>query len=137
MDPIDRFCESFGNFDPTRPFLVAEVYGEDAVFEDPAHRVEGRKALAAYFARLDRNLRSAQFTFHEVLRGDAVASLSWTMELQLKVGPKKPIVVVGASWLRHDDRFVVHQRDHFDLGALVYEHVPVLGWVVRAIRRSM
>lgn len=137
MHPVDRFREAFANFDPTVPFPVDEVYAVDATFEDPAHRVEGRQALAAYFAGLNRNLRSARFTFHDDLRDEGQCALSWTMELQLKVGPRGPISVPGTTWLHHDGRFVLEQRDHFDLGALVYEHVPLLGSLVRTIRRSL
>jgi len=137
MHPVDRFRSCFADFDPTTPFPVAEVYAPDARFEDPAHLIEGREALAAYFERLNRNLRRARFDFHRDLRGDGEAALTWTMTLELKVGPRKPVVVPGASWLTYDERLVTSQRDHFDLGALVYEQVPLLGSIVKAMRRSM
>lgn len=137
MHPVDRFMAAFSAFDPTRPFPVDEVYAPDVRFEDPAHLVEGRQALLAYFARLNRNLRQIRFDFDEPLRADGRAALAWRMTLSLKVGPRKPVEVVGASFLAHDDAFVTHQHDHFDLGALVYEHVPLLGSVVRGLKRSL
>ncbi|MEO0605146.1 MAG: nuclear transport factor 2 family protein, partial [Myxococcota bacterium] len=130
MHPVDRFRESFANFDPATPFPVEQVYAPDVTFEDPAHRIDGREALAAYFARLDRNLKAARFTFHHDVRGDSVAALSWTMELHLRVGPRRPVVVPGTTWVEHDAHLVTSQRDHFDLGAMLYEQVPVLGTLV-------
>ncbi|MEN0063323.1 MAG: nuclear transport factor 2 family protein [Myxococcota bacterium] len=134
---MDRFRDAFAQFDPAQPFPVDEVYAPDVVFEDPAHRMEGREALRAYFHRLNRNVRSIHFGFDDDLRGEGRAALSWTMEIKLKVGPRRSVVVPGTSWLRHDESFVTLQRDHFDLGALVYEQVPVVGSVIRLLRRAL
>jgi len=32
---------------------------------------------------------------------------------------------------------VTYQRDYFDAGAMVYEHVPLFGWIVRWIKRLL
>jgi hypothetical protein len=58
------------------------------------------------------------------------------MSLELRRGPRGAIVVPGVTLLRFGDR-ITHQRDHFDAGALVYEHVPLLGALVRLVKRRL
>ena len=31
---------------------------------------------------------------------------------------------------------ITHQRDYFDLGQLLYEQMPILGFIVRAVRKK-
>ena len=35
-----------------------------------------------------------------------------------------------------DDR-IVRQRDYYDAGEMIYEHLPVLGWAVRGVKRRV
>jgi hypothetical protein len=58
------------------------------------------------------------------------------MKLELRRGPRQPVVVPGMTYLRFADR-ISYQRDHFDAGALVYEHVPLLGWLIRLLKRRL
>jgi hypothetical protein len=31
----------------------------------------------------------------------------------------------------------LHQRDYYDAGEMIYEHLPVLGWAVRGVKRRV
>jgi ketosteroid isomerase-like protein len=46
------------------------LYTEDVHFEDPAHALQGRKALMNHFTSLFKNLDSCSFKFHQTLIGD-------------------------------------------------------------------
>ena len=46
------------------------------------------------------------------------------------------IEVEGCSFLLWRDRVYRH-RDYFDAGALLYEHLPVLGRVIAWLKRRM
>lgn len=35
-----------------------------------------------------------------------------------------------------DDR-IVRQRDYYDAGEMIYEHLPILGWAVRGVKRRV
>jgi limonene-1,2-epoxide hydrolase len=45
--------------------------------------------------------------------------------------------VQGISHLKFLENQVIYHRDYFDLGEMVYEHVPVLGKIVRFIKNSL
>lgn len=142
MPPLDapalaaRFREAFAAIDPARSLPVADLYDPDVVFVDPFHRIEGRDALGAYFDRLGRNVRTCTFAFHDTLCGERSVALRWTMRLELRRGLRAPIVVDGTTWLTLGTLAATH-TDHFDAGALLYEHVPLLGGAVRVAKRAM
>lgn len=137
MHPVDRFAAAFARIAPDAPVDVQSLYAPGVVFTDPAHHLEGREALAAYFARLDANLVEARFVVHDDVRGPGTAALRWTMHAELRMPRGRTVEVVGTSWLTYDEARITSQVDHFDLGALVYEQVPVLGWVLRWVKRML
>ena len=32
---------------------------------------------------------------------------------------------------------ILHQRDYYDAGEMIYEHLPLLGWAVRGVKRRV
>ncbi len=121
---------------PDRLFPYDELYEPAVVFEDPLRRAEGLEAVRSHFHNLNRNLRVARFVFGSTLVQGQEAAISWTMTLELRSGPRRPIVVAGITQLRFTDR-ITHQRDHFDAGALIYEHIPLLGFIIRWVKRHL
>jgi hypothetical protein len=61
--------------------------------------------------------------------------MRWTMSYRhprLKQG--EPILVHGCSHLLWTDNKVFQHRDFFDAGALLYEHLPVMGRMIRWLK---
>jgi hypothetical protein len=130
------FQEVFAVLDPSRPFPVERLYDPDVHFEDPFHRIEGRDALGRYFDKLSRNVLTCTFDFHTVLLGERDVMMTWTMHLTPRGRFARPLDLSGASHLVVGERCRVH-RDYFDAGELIYERVPVLGAVIRGIKRQV
>ncbi|NGX15698.1 nuclear transport factor 2 family protein [Wenzhouxiangella sp. XN24] len=117
--------------------LLDGVYATGVTFEDPLHRVEGLAELKAYFGRLYAAVESIRFDFDTVIAGPGEAMLTWTMRMRhgrLRSGEE--LALPGATHIRFAERVHYH-RDYFDAGALLYERLPVLGTVIRAIRRRV
>jgi hypothetical protein len=133
---VERFQAAFAVLDPGAPFPVDALYDPDVRFVDPFHHIEGRDALGAYFNRLNRNVASCTFTFHTtVIQGDD-AMLTWTMRLRMKRWPTDELALPGCSHLVRGELCRRH-TDYFDAGAMVYERVPLLGAMVRLVKRSL
>lgn len=114
------------------------LYTEDVHFEDPAHALQGRKPLMDYFASLFSNLESCSFKFHQTLIGDTDIFMSWTMFIEHpKLRNGETIRVEGSSLLKTRNGRIYYHRDYFDMGAMLYEHLPVLGLVVRKIKQRL
>lgn len=117
--------------------LLEEVYAEDLLFQDSFHKIESREAFLNYCSELYQNLSSCDFEFHDQWLSDGQAMLTWTMTYshpKLKRG--RHITVQGASHIRFNEKVYFHQ-DYFDGGALLYEHVPVLGSIIQQLKKRM
>lgn len=135
--PVERFKETYNRLNARSLHLLAGLYSEHVVFQDPFHRVEGLDALRSYFTALYSRTESCSFVFHEELVDPGSAVLIWTMSLtHPRLNGGEPIQVPGATHIRFGDTIHYH-RDYFDGGALIYEHLPVVGALVRAIKRRV
>ena len=117
--------------------LLNEVYAENLLFQDSFHKIEGRDAFLHYCAELYQNLKSCDFDFHDQWINGGQAMLTWTMTYRHpKLNRGRYISVQGASHIRFNEKIYFHQ-DYFDGGALLYEHVPVLGSVIQQLKKRM
>lgn len=118
--------------------LLADVYHQQVVFEDAAHRLEGWLALKNYFHSLYENVIDCRFDIHEHQQVDQAGFLTWTMTLKhpkLKNG--QPVSVKGVSHLKFHEGKVIYHRDYFDMGEMLYEQLPILGTVIKNIKQRL
>jgi len=115
---------------------VAEAYAPDAWFNDTLKTLRGSEAIAAYFGENAGRLVEGHVEFDDAVLRDGEAYLRWRMTLRLEnLGGGEPLRSIGMTHLRFDPegRVILHQ-DFWDSSAGFYEHVPVLGWVIRRIK---
>ncbi|MGQ7249071.1 nuclear transport factor 2 family protein [Halomonas sp. V046] len=142
QDPaLAAFCRTFNFLDKTCTEKLYELYTDDIAFTDPVHHVEGVEALLTYFNELYNNVDSCQFEFPHAQRQGSTAFAVWTMTLRHpRLDRGAPIRVDGCSHLifseTQPDKVCVH-RDYFDAGAMLYERLPLLGTVIRRIKRHV
>ncbi len=117
---------------------LAPLYSDDVYFEDPSHGIQGKAALVERFQQLYSKVDTCTFKFHQTLDTGGEIFLAWTMILKPK-GPKSSEIVrvEGASFLKVRNNRIYYHRDYFDLGAFVYENVPMLGSIIRRIKQRL
>lgn len=56
-----------------------------------------------------------------------------------KLNKGKPVTVEGDSHIRFGgaEGKAVYHRDYFDVGAMVYEHVPIVGGLTRYVKKKL
>lgn len=114
---------------------LTDFYAADVVFEDPLTRLEGLSALTDYYRAMYKEVLEISFSFSTLVEENEAVMAAWCMRLRTrKLAGQRPIVVEGLSHLRFQGEKVVYHRDAFDLGAMVYEHIPVLGWLIRLVK---
>jgi len=114
-------------------------YADDVSFEDPLGRIEGLGNLKTYYTQLYQNVQEIAFDFHRhVSEGDHHVAV-WTLRMKAeKLNGGDEVVVEGTSVLRFDEHgLVAYHRDFFDLGQMVYQHVPVLRWFVKKVNQRL
>jgi len=136
---MEHFLATYQQLTASRLDLLAEIYTEDIVFIDPAHEIRGLQQLTTYFAGLYANIKEIRFDFHEPMMVGRQGYVQWSMQFRHpRLNGGRAVTVPGTSFLRFaDSGWVEYHRDYFDLGALLYEHVPLLGGVVNALKRRM
>ncbi|MCJ8168091.1 nuclear transport factor 2 family protein [Atopomonas sediminilitoris] len=133
---LQHFTEQFARIDAHNLTPLRELYHNDLRFEDPLHQLSGLPALEDYCRQLYQSTQDIRWQFHSLdqIAGNAQNGrgyLRWSLNFShpsLKRGA--PICVHGCSYLIWLDSKVTQHRDYFDAGALLYEHVPVLGRVI-------
>lgn len=118
---------------------LVDIYSDDIQFRDPLHAVNGLNNFTDYFASMMDGLIECRFEFHHSMemtaRGEAI--LFWTMHYRhKKLAGGKLLELTGNSHLLFNDKVYYH-RDYFDAGAMLYEHIPVMGFAIRQIKKKV
>lgn len=116
---------------------IEAVYSDEMLFEDSFHRIEGVADFKDYCASLYENLSECMFEFHDAWVRDHDAMLTWTMRYRHpRINRGRSVDVEGSTLLRFDEKVHYH-RDYFDGGQLLYENLPVLGSLIRQLKKRM
>jgi hypothetical protein len=137
---VENFQQLYNRIDrDTLTFeLLNEVYDDSIKFEDCFHNINGIHSLFEYFEGLYENVNFIRFDFEDQWLKESSAMLTWTMSYQHpNLNNGELIAVKGASKLDFKQGKVVHHRDYFDGGALLYEHIPLLKRVIHFLKNRM
>ena len=139
MKALDDFLAVYHRLTADNLELLDRIYSADIECCDPAHEIRGLVPLRRSFAELYRNIDSIDFSFNRTHLLGNEAYLSWRMSFRHpKLARGRTIEVDGLSYLQFDDGGKVrYHRDYFDLGAMLYEHLPLLGSLVKTIKRRL
>ena len=134
MANFKRFYEQF-SVDALRQ--LDEIYTQDIEFIDPVHRIEGLLGVKSYLRKMARNLSHYRIEYLDTVVNEESAWVKWNMYFAHPgLNGGNIICVRGMSHLRFTSKVYYHE-DCYDLGALLYEHVPVLGAVLRSLKKRM
>lgn len=134
---ISHFKEIFNRLDARNLELLDQIYSPEVSFRDPVHQVQGLSALKDYYARLYTGVVSCRFDFEDEVIADGRCAIVWNMRFEhASFCRGQQLSLRGVSHLKFSEK-VWHHEDFFDMGAFIYEKVPVLGGVVRAIKRRL
>lgn len=115
---------------------LSDIYADDIVFCDPIHEVHGLADVMAYLESSVANVQECRFEYLDELVDDGVAYIKWNMHYLHPSVSKKVQTLRGMTQLHFNEKVTYHE-DIYDMGALVYEHLPVMGFATKAIKRRM
>lgn len=115
---------------------LGELYAADAHFKDPFNDVRGVPAIRAIFEHMFRTLREPVFVVREVAAQPDGGFLTWDLTFRTQRGAEMSIH--GATHLRFGDAgLIVEHRDYWDAAEELYEKLPVLGALMRWLKRRV
>ena len=135
---INRFIEVYCQLNKDNLLLLNDVYHSNIVFDDPAHHIAGIDALQHYFTALYSNINYCNFTINQAVVDGDCAFLQWTMIFSHpKLQQGKQRTLDGCTQLTIKQQQIIYHRDFFDLGAMLYEGLPVIGYVITSIKTRL
>jgi hypothetical protein len=139
MERLQHFFAIYQRIDKDSLHLLADIYSEDIEFIDPIHTIVGRADLHDYFTRLYQTTTSVSFSLVDAQPTEQGGSLQWLMHYcHPRLAGGDTIEVAGASFVEFNkDGKAYRHRDYYDGGALLYEHIPLLGDVVRYFKKRL
>lgn len=132
--PVAKFVDIYQQLDKSNLHLLNDIYSEQIKFKDPMHEIHGISELTRYFSNLYSNVKHCQFDISDTYECDDKAFLYWTMHYaHPKLASGKTISVEGHSKLVFKEGKIINHRDYFNVGEMLYKHIPILGGVINYI----
>lgn len=132
-----RFLKFYEDYSVDNIAATDEIYTQDVEFIDPVHRVNGGLALKNYLRKMALNLQYYQIDYVDSLWGEDSAYLTWEMTYSHKsLEGGRLITLRGMSHLKYTSRIYYHE-DSYDLGQMLYEHIPLLGPMTRFLKKRL
>ena len=114
-------------------------YTPDVRFRDPFNDVRGTDGIRRILEHMYESCAEARFEVHEQAASGDVGLLSWSFHFRLRrfsPGQARRIDGMSRVLLAEDGRVSEHV-DHWDAAAQVYEQLPLLGALLRRVRRRL
>jgi steroid Delta-isomerase len=133
---IEAYARAFETLRPDSLDELGRLLAPDVRFIDPFNDITGRDNVLKLFRQMFEDVVEPRFVVHRVV-GDARASyLRWTMTFRRR--PGGPVwTIEGVSEVVAEAGLVTRHVDHWDGASQVWERLPVLGGVLRLLRRRL
>lgn len=135
-ESLQQLIRFFEKIDTGSVGQLAQVYSEDVFFKDPFNEVHGLPDVVQIFSHMFEQVDNPRFVVtNHVLQGDQ-AFLTWDFLFRMKRFSTAEQCIRGATHLRFgpDGKANFH-RDYWDAAEELYEKLPLLGSLMRGLKR--
>lgn len=125
----------FETLTPESLTRIGDFYESTAYFKDPFNEVNERSRVQQIFSDMFEEFEQPRFVIQDTVCDDAKRQsvLTWHFLFQWR---GKSWCIVGSSHLRFSDHGLVsYHRDYWDASEELYEKLPVIGFVLRALKK--
>ena len=137
MSPrVDALIVFFETLTPQGVAGMGEFYAPDSYFKDPFNAVHGLPAIQQIFQHMFVALDKPRFVVTGQVVQGSECFLTWDFEFHFK-GRTGPLQTIrGSSHLKFDAAGRVnYHRDYWDAAEELYEKLPVLGSLMRWLKK--
>lgn len=134
-----KIRELYNVFDGKNLSILENYYSQSVFFQDPTYSLKGLEALKAYYTHAYKHVIAIHFEFADIFNSENKYSASWTMTIRVRgLNAGKEYKVSGNSILHFDQEGLIeYHRDFLDLGEMVYERIPVQGFLIAKIKQRL
>ena len=139
-DALQRYIKFYETLTPQTLDSINDVFTSDARFRDPFNDARGTAHIRKIFADMFKTVGAPDFTITSYGWSAGYtrqAFLRW--KFIYRVGGKgEPVTVEGMSDVLFDESGkVASHLDFWDAAGGLYEHLPVIGGILRFIRKKI
>ncbi|PIP89559.1 MAG: transcriptional regulator [Bdellovibrionales bacterium CG12_big_fil_rev_8_21_14_0_65_38_15] len=130
----------FNDLRATNTEILDNFYAQDIVFEDPLGQINGLNSMKEYYKAMYKKVIDIRFEFKDdAINGDRHLC-TWIMYMRVDgLNGGEEVVVHGVSEIEFNSEstLAIYHRDYFDMGEFVYQHIPVLGSIIKMVRKQL
>jgi hypothetical protein len=134
---LDRLVVFFETLTETSVADLPLIYAPEARFKDPFNDVKGCDAISAIFNHMFVALEAPHFVVIERISQGQQCFLTWEFRFRFKnYQQTTEQVILGASHIVFNAQGLVSlHRDYWDAAEELYEKLPIVGSVMRWLKR--
>lgn len=133
--PVDAVVQFYESLSLSSVGEARKLYARQAHFRDPFNDVIGSDQIERVLRHMFVQVSQPRFRITNQIVDANQAMLEWVFMFSLG---RREIDVRGASMMCFDDEGrVIRHCDYWDTGEELYAKLPVLGWLVRRVRRRL
>ena len=136
-DPrVQRVVQFFERLGPADLPSLGRIYHAQVRFKDPFNQVQGLAEVARIFGHMFNTLDAPRFVVSNAVAAGDDAFLTWDFTFRTRGARGRAMTIHGASHLRFgaDGRVAMH-RDYWDAAEELYEKLPLIGALMRWLKR--
>lgn len=116
---------------------LGRIYTDDAFFKDPFNVVTGLPEIIGIFSHMFDQVDAPRFVVTQKMVNGRNAFMTWDFLFRMKRFDRTEQCIRGATHLQfaEDGRICMH-RDYWDAAEELYEKLPVLGSLMRWLKKS-
>jgi ketosteroid isomerase-like protein len=135
---VARVVSLYENLSPADVARLPMYYAAGAWFKDPFNDVHGVPEVQRIFEHMFTSLEKPRFVVGEAVSRGEHCFLTWEMQFRLRRLNGAEQSIRGATHLVFDmNGLIVVHRDYWDAAEELYEKLPILGALMRWLRRRV
>jgi steroid Delta-isomerase len=142
VTPLQRLSDFYTQITPESVSHLRELYAPDAYFKDPFNEVRGIDSIVKIFSHMFVQIAHPRFEVLSCIQGQGdhanEAFLVWLFYWKKNAQGNEAPPIRGSSHVKFDSLGrVSHHRDYWDAAEELYETLPLLGSVLRLIKKKL
>ena len=136
---VNRLAQLYETISPELLPQLAQCYASGARFKDPFNDIQGAAGIVRVFEHMFAAMEQPRFVVTQrIVQGDQ-AFLVWEFYFRLRdKRVRDEQFIRGATHLQFDPQGLVSlHRDYWDAAEELYEKLPLVGSLMRWLRRKM
>lgn len=134
---VDKLIAFYETMSPDTVGNIGDVYAADAYFKDPFNEIKGVKKIEGIFRHMFRQIDKPRFVVRHWSGDDHDGFVIWDLRFHSRLmGGGGEQTIHGVTHIRFDVAGKVsYHRDYWDTGEELYAKLPVIGWLIRWLRK--